>query len=208
MINKKTRYFLALFVLSGFLFQSCATIGRGTYQKIPVTSNPSGAKVIVEEEEMGYTPLNLTLKRKKGHIIRIERQGYNPVVINTTRATSFSSVVMMSVIGNALLSIGTALLGLYISYSLRVEEAGEGYVMGGIGLIAGFIGPLVIDINSGANYNLSPQELNVILTKIEGQPQPTFIFITAENFLDIKWIRIKCDDSDREDENVNLDNSD
>ena len=87
-IKRKTQIFLALLVLNVFLFQSCATIGRGTYQKIPVTSNPSGAKVIVEEEEMGYTPLNLTLKRKKGHIIRIERQGYNPVVINTTRATS------------------------------------------------------------------------------------------------------------------------
>lgn len=206
-IKRKTQIFLALLVLNVFLFQSCATIGRGTYQKIPVTSNPSGAKVIVEEEEMGYTPLNLTLKRKKGHIIRIERQGYNPVVINTTRATS-SSGVMMLVYGNALLSIGTALLGLYISYPLGLDESEEQYVMGGIGLIAGLIGPLVIDINSGAYYNLSPQELNVILTKIEGQPQPTFIFITAENFLDIKWIRIKCDDSDREDENVNLDNSD
>jgi hypothetical protein len=114
----------------------------------------------------------------------------------------------MLVYGNALLSIGTGVLGLYIGNALRVEAGGELALMGGIGLIAGLIGSLVIDINSGAYYNLSPQELNVILTKIEGQPQPTFIFITAENFLDIKWIRIKCDDSDREDEIVNLDNSD
>ncbi|UCE23125.1 MAG: PEGA domain-containing protein [Candidatus Aminicenantes bacterium] len=32
---------------------------------MPVTSNPLGAKIIVDGKEMGYTPLGLKLKKKK-----------------------------------------------------------------------------------------------------------------------------------------------
>ncbi len=39
-----------------FLLQSCATIVKGTSQKIPVTSAPIGAKVLVDGTEMGTTP--------------------------------------------------------------------------------------------------------------------------------------------------------
>ena len=82
MITKGNKQiFLAFFVSSVFLFQNCTTISRGTSQEIPVTSNPVGAKIIVDGKELGYTPLNLKLKRKKGHIIRIEKQGYNPLEI-------------------------------------------------------------------------------------------------------------------------------
>ncbi|NIO49571.1 MAG: PEGA domain-containing protein [Candidatus Aminicenantes bacterium] len=50
---------MALMVTSVFLFQNCATIISGTSQKIPVTSNPSGAKIIVDGIEVGNAPLNL-----------------------------------------------------------------------------------------------------------------------------------------------------
>lgn len=89
-IQKKTQIFLALFVLSIFFLQNCATMNRGTRQKIPVTSNPQGAKIIVDGEEMGYAPLNLKLKRKKNHIMRIEKEGFNPLEIRITRGTADS----------------------------------------------------------------------------------------------------------------------
>jgi hypothetical protein len=44
----------------------------------------------------------------------------------------------------------------------------------------------------------------VTLEKIEGKPQPNFILIDEEQFQNIKWIRIKCADSDGE-EIVNID---
>ena len=64
-LQRKTKIILALIISSVFLFQNCATIFSGfrTSQKIPVTSNPSGAKIIVDGEERGYTPLNLKLKK-------------------------------------------------------------------------------------------------------------------------------------------------
>ena len=47
-------------------------------------------------------------------------------------------------------------------------------------------------------FSLSLSVFNVIMTKIEGKSQPNLILIDAEKFQDVKWIRIKCDDSDEE----------
>ena len=60
--------------------------------------------------------------------------------------------------------------------------------------------PFAVDSRSGAIWNLSPKELNVTLSKIEEKPQPNLILIDEEHFQNIKWIRIKCADSDGEDE--------
>jgi hypothetical protein len=68
-----------------------------------------------------------------------------------------------------------------------------------IGAIIGWIGCALVDGKSGAKYALSPEELNVTLTKSGEKPQPNIILIDAEKFQDIKWIRIKCADYERED---------
>lgn len=115
MIQRKSKIIL---VLCAFLCQNCSSFVFGTLKKIPVTSNPLGAKVIVDGKEMGYTPLNLRLKRKNSHIVRIEKPGCNPFEIRITR-----------------------------------EISGK-----------------LLDFISGGNYFLSPGELNVTLTKIEGRP--------------------------------------
>lgn len=200
-IQRKTQIILALLVTSVFFFQNCATLSRGTSQKIPVTSSPSGAKIIVDGEEMGYAPLELKLKRKKkSHIIRVEKQGYNPLEIRITRKTSAG----LSVFGNIpWVGIGVFFggIGAYIWEEYR-EWQGLALIIGGT--ILG-LGPLLIDFLSGANYALSPTELNVTLTKQEGKPQPKIILIDAKQFQNIKWIRIKCADSDGEEEIVNLD---
>jgi len=161
-IQRKTKSILALIVSSVFFFQNCATLSRGTSQKIPVTSNPSGAKIIVDGEEMGYAPLELKLKRKKSHVIRIEKQGYNPLEIRTTRKTSAG----LSSLGNVIW-IGIGLLAVLFGRFLGTQSDGRQ----GLALIIGGpilgLGPLLIDFLSGANYALSPTELNVTLTKQE-----------------------------------------
>ncbi|NIO48916.1 MAG: PEGA domain-containing protein [Candidatus Aminicenantes bacterium] len=86
-IKRKKQIISALIVTSVFLFQSCLTISSGfrTSQKIPVTSNPSGARIIVDGKEVGNAPLELKLEKRKNHTIRIEKQGYNPLEIKITR---------------------------------------------------------------------------------------------------------------------------
>jgi len=206
-IKRKTQIILALMVMNVFLFQSCMTIMRGTSQKIPVTSNPSGAKIIVDGEEIDYAPLELKLKRKKDHIIRIEKQGYNPLEIRITRKTSAPSVGI-SIIGNYFSgAIPGAFLGALVAYALKGEEGkSKSKSWGaGCGVLIGWICTIITDFKSGANYTLSLKELNVTLKKIEGKPQPNFILIDTEQLQNIKWIRIKCADSDEKDEDVILD---
>jgi len=191
--------------ISVFLFQNCATIIRGTSQKIPVTSNPTGAKIIVDGKGVGYTPLNLKLKRKKGHVIRIEKQGYNPLEIRIARKTSALSVGT-SILGNYFLGGCIGLVGYAVGYVLK-GRAGKSELasrLGLCGLFVGWIGTIYIEFKSGANYTLSPKEFNMTLSKIEEKPHPNLILIDAEKFQDIKWIRIKCADSEEE-EIVNLD---
>lgn len=207
-IQRKTQIILALFVSSIFLFQNCATFIRGTSQEIPVTSNPSGAKIIVDGKEMGYAPLLLKLKRKKkSYVIRIEKQDYNLLEIKIIR----KPFALLSALGNI---FPWCIIGGYVGYRIAdvlFEDAkftfGNLMVYFGIvgaGAILGWAGPTIVDGISGAAYKLSPKELNVTLPKIEGNPQPNFILIDAEHFQNIKWIRIKCADSER-DEIINLD---
>jgi hypothetical protein len=207
-IQRKSRIIVALLVSSVFLLQNCATILSGfrTSQKIPVTSSPSGAKIIVDGEEIGYAPVNLKLNKKNNHIIRIEKQGYNPVHISIERNTSGSSAFLSSwgnlyfgsLIG-ALAAIGALVL---LDPGLSNEGVDTAIVLAG--LIIGVGGTFYVDSKSGAKFTLSPKELNVKLTTIKNRPRSYLIFLDAKLFKNIKWIRIKCADSDAEDEVINL----
>ena len=60
------------------MFSGCATIISGSSQSLSVSSNVSGAKVYIDEEFVGNTPLLITdLKRsKKNKLLTIEKEGY------------------------------------------------------------------------------------------------------------------------------------
>ena len=201
--QRKTQIILALIVSSVFFFQSCATIIRGTSQEIPVTSNPQGAKIIVDGEEIGYAPLILKLKRKKkSHIIRVEKQGYNPLEIRITRKTSVGPIIGDLLLGGSMVFVyGLGYFRSDLSNDLPSTLGWVCLIGGGVLLLTA---PFIVDIISGADHVLSPKEINVTLEKIEGKPQPNFILIDTEQLKNIKWIRIKCADNDKEDI-VNID---
>lgn len=68
-----------------FVSSGCATIISGRHQKIPVVSNPSGAKVIVNGKEC-QSPCTLILKRSQRlYKVRVEKEGYEPVEIALRR---------------------------------------------------------------------------------------------------------------------------
>ena len=198
-IKRKTQIILALIVTSVFFFQNCVTIFKGSSQKIPITSNAQGAKIIVDGEEVGYVPAILKLKKKKSHVIRIEKQCYNPLEIRITRKTSPA----LSILGNIFWGYVGMIPGAFMSLGEIFDgKQGKARKVVIAGLIIGWGGGILVDFLSGANFTLSPKELNVTLTKIEGKPN--IILINAEQFQNIKWIRIKCADSDEE-EIVNID---
>jgi hypothetical protein len=61
---------------------ACATIMAGGPDRVPVSSNPPGAAVFVDNVQVGVTPTTVTLDRGRSQgNIRIEMPGYAPVVI-------------------------------------------------------------------------------------------------------------------------------
>jgi len=141
--------------------------------------------------------LNLKLTRKTGHIIRIEKQGYNPFEIQVTRKSSLS----LSVLGNIFLG---GYIGVILAKALSGKDANS-EVVEGRGFFLGWGGAIIVDYISGAIYDLSPNQLIVTMFKKEEKSKSNIILIDAEHFQNIKWIRIKCYDSDGKDEIVNLD---
>ncbi|MDE2303998.1 MAG: PEGA domain-containing protein [Gammaproteobacteria bacterium] len=63
-------------VAAGVQLSGCATIVKGTTQKVPVASDPSGADVIVDGNLSGQTPTTVELKRKNDHLVTLEKTGY------------------------------------------------------------------------------------------------------------------------------------
>lgn len=72
-------------VVSSILLSSCATIISGSKQLIKFTSKPSSATVFIDEVEVGKTPFEVRLKRKKEHHVMIKLEGYKTFETNLTK---------------------------------------------------------------------------------------------------------------------------
>ncbi|WP_395051912.1 PEGA domain-containing protein [Flavobacterium sp.] len=68
-----------------FLLTSCATIVSGSKQTVKFTSNPSTAYVFLDDKQVGSTPFETKLERKKSHNVKIKLEGYQTYEITLTR---------------------------------------------------------------------------------------------------------------------------
>lgn len=75
----------------------CATIINGTSQKVPVSSEPEGATVIVDNKESYVTPARIRMERRRDHSLVISKAGYESQTVNMTH------VLSEVVVGNTLL---------------------------------------------------------------------------------------------------------
>ncbi|MGK0375611.1 MAG: hypothetical protein ACJA2E_002091 [Arenicella sp.] len=84
---KNVKLLIRLLLVSTLLsvFTGCATIVKGTTQTIPVSSDPSGADVKLDGLLYGQTPTTLEVKRKRNHLIVIEKAGYQPKSVPITK---------------------------------------------------------------------------------------------------------------------------
>lgn len=77
-MNRKTTLFASVLVvlLSIIFFNSCATIFKGSHEDVDFNSEPSGAKVYINGEYLGKTPLELPLLSSMSYEIEFK----NPVM--------------------------------------------------------------------------------------------------------------------------------
>ena len=188
MWTKNTVWLLILPLMSVLLSPGCATLTRKSTQRIPVTSSPVGAAVLVNGVQQGVTPLNLRLARKdQGQVIRIESPEYNPVEIRVRRRFSgihvLSDVLLGTVLGG----------GIALSRAMKYDETLEFGKQLLLWVPAGIATFLIADAATSAGYTFKPADLIVTLSKADGTPRVDTMLVDAEDFQNIKWIRIHID---------------
>lgn len=77
----------------------CATITRGTDEVMVISTNPAGALATLSSGELCNTPCTLKKKRKDAFRIKIEKRGYESVVVDVISQTSNAGAMGMA--GNA-----------------------------------------------------------------------------------------------------------
>ena len=179
---RANRFILLLILMSILLVPSCATLTRGDKQDIPVTSSPAGATVIVNGVRINVTPTRARLARKdKDQVIRIEYPGYSPFEIRVERSYSSSHMFANGALGWL---VGGAVAG---AWFLGHDETAPNPWVCIVTAIGGF---LLIDVATHAGYTLTPKNLTVTLTKADGPARVDTMLIDADDFRNVKWIRI------------------
>jgi hypothetical protein len=82
------------FCLVCLLLASCAAIIKGSRSKIDLASDPSGAKVYIDGNYMGDTPLKLRLESKRDYTIEFRKEGYPNKTINVQNKVGAGWIVL------------------------------------------------------------------------------------------------------------------
>jgi len=82
------RLMCSIVVTLAIPLSGCATIAHGTTQAIPIVSSPQGARVLVDSEPVGVTPLVASLSRDKSHVVSIVHDSFPPVRVALDRNVS------------------------------------------------------------------------------------------------------------------------
>jgi hypothetical protein len=103
---------LGLLVATGFLSTGCASITRGTKDKLKVVSEPPGATVTLSNGQTGTTPATFRLPRKKGVVVEVSKPGYESQKIAVS--SKFAGAGGAALAGNVLVGglIGAGIDGL------------------------------------------------------------------------------------------------
>ena len=89
-------------LLAGY---GCASIVHGTTQSIPVSSDPSGANLTVAGTATKFTtPCKVELARKTDHLLRFEKDGYDPATVEVKHV--LSGAVAGNIIAGGLIGWG------------------------------------------------------------------------------------------------------
>jgi hypothetical protein len=95
MIHLNRSFMIVVLLL---LFSGCATMIRGTEEKLDITSEPSGSLVELSNGEKGQTPCQFTLKRNQTIILKFTKEGYQPESLTVCPTLAGAGVILGGVI--------------------------------------------------------------------------------------------------------------
>lgn len=91
---QKISAYICLLAIVGLTFNGCATIFKGASDNVNLSSKPNGAKVYVNGELMGTTPVKLKLKSSNTYHIEFKKKGYATKIYNLTNHVGAGWIVL------------------------------------------------------------------------------------------------------------------
>lgn len=90
----KGRLFFAFLAVASLILISCATIFKGSTDDVSFSSEPSGAKVYVNGNLLGTTPVQLELKSKSSYTIEFKKEGYETKTVLLNNSVGAGWIVL------------------------------------------------------------------------------------------------------------------
>jgi predicted small secreted protein len=119
-------------VACALLLTNCGTIMQGARQEVSVSSSPTSARILIDGQPMGQTPVTLDLKRKDKHTVRLELDGYQPYEMAMRRSVSYwvaGNIIFGGLIGLAVDAISGGMYKLSPEQITAELAAGTSAVM-------------------------------------------------------------------------------
>jgi len=135
---------------------SCATMFNGTTQLVPVTSRPERAEVFVDGVSMGFTPVELTLRRNADVTVEVrlgDRVRSFVLQSETQGAMVGLDMVPVGLMGGLIVVFGALASGPYD------ESPSAQFYVASAGLLGASLVPILVDFGTGALFRLRPMEI-------------------------------------------------
>jgi hypothetical protein len=94
-MKRKMFALITLAVFSG----SCATVFKGNHSRVGFTSEPQGAKVYIDGQYLGDTPIRLKLESRHDYTIEFVKDGYKTKAFHLTNHVGPGWVVLDVILG-------------------------------------------------------------------------------------------------------------
>src|SRR5262245_9654759 len=76
------------FVLVFLTATGCATVAHGLNQDLSIRSDPPGARISINGKASGETPAIVTVRRRRGVLLRLEKKNFEPLEMRIPRKPS------------------------------------------------------------------------------------------------------------------------
>lgn len=177
-------------LLAALLGQGCMTLLGRRSQSVTVTASSAGARVFVDGELAGVTPLALKVAKGAPGVIRIEKDGCRPVEIRLKKRKAWIPIVLP----NLFWAPPIAFLGFNPDAQTPKQEFWN-VACPVLGALVS-VGAMVLDGLSDKSTMLAPRHLDVRLEPdLSAGAGPLVIVMDAESFRGVHWISVR--DGDR-----------
>ncbi len=183
---------LVIFAVLGS--SGCARIFYGRYQTIPVTSRPPGARVTLDGEAVGTTPVSLRLTRKTNHVVRVEMDGREPLeIVMNSSAKDVPQFILANTFVGAVPTYLLTLAGGFVAVNGR-EEAMTGIWPVALSMIwaAELVGLNLWDSHDGRFRKFDPAYLSVTLQEASKAARSVPIALDRDRTEALRWISVRA----------------